>query len=185
MVIITHATSATKTSDTVPKTPFRSIVFTVFAQDKGVPTPLDWQFMKDKLTYFAYGDEICPTSQRPHHQGFAYASTAMRFGAWVELLNHIEENSYIDFQVMKGSFKSNTVYCSKEGKLHEFGEPPTQGKRSDLIEVKKLIDSGKRPMEIADEYDEHIGTVFKHEKCWNKLFRYKRQKNSQRCSPAS
>ena len=176
MVIITHATSATKTSATGSKNPFRSIVFTVFAQDKGDPTPLNWEVLRKKLCYFAYGAEICPTTGRPHHQGFAYARTAMRFGAWVELLNHIEENSYIDFQEMKGSFASNQAYCSKEGKLIEFGERPKQGKRTDLIEVKRLLDEGKRPMEIADEYEEHFSTVMKFSKGMSEYSDYKRRK---------
>jgi hypothetical protein len=103
----------------------------------------------------------------------------MRFGAWVELLNHIEENSYIDLQEMKGTFKSNEVYCSKEGELKEFGERPTQGKRTDLIEVKKLIDSGKRPMEIADEHPEHFATIIKYERGVDKYDKYKRQKKLQ------
>jgi len=56
----------------------------------------------------------------------------MRFGGWKELFPtaHIEK--------MKGNFAQNEKYCSKEGKLIEFGERPKQGKRTDLIEVKKI-----------------------------------------------
>jgi len=34
-------------------------------------------------------------------------------------------------------------------------------------------------MEIVDEYDEHIGTVFRHERCWKQYEQYKRQKRLQ------
>ena len=69
----------------------------------------------------------------------------MRFGGWKELFPtaHIEK--------MKGNFAQNEKYCSKEGKLIEFGELPKQDKRTDLVEVKKLLDEGKQPMEIADK----------------------------------
>lgn len=166
MASITHVTSETQSSETVSKT-FRSACIT---EHKNEPV---WDNISHQLRYLAYAEETCPTTQKIHWQAFAYAKTPMRLGGWKELFPtaHIEK--------MKGNFAQNEKYCSKEGKLNEFGQRPTQGKRTDLIEVKKLIDSGKRPMEIVDEYDEHIGTVFRHEKCWNKYDRYKRQKKAQ------
>lgn len=166
MASITHATSETRTSETGSGT-FRSACITEHQNEP------QWEDLSDQLRYLAYAEETCPTTQKKHFQAFAYAKAPMRFGGWKELFPtaHIEK--------MKGNFAQNEKYCSKEGKLIEFGERLTQGKRSDLIQVKKLIDEGKRPMEIADEYDEHIGTIFKHEKCWNKLFQYKRQKKIQ------
>jgi len=170
------STSATDTSDTGKKAPFRRAVFTVFAKDKGEPTPLEWDILQKKLSYFAYGAEICPETQRPHLQCFAYAKTAMRLTGWIDLLNHKEENSKIRIQEMRGTFAQNEAYCSKEGQLQEFGERPAQGKRTDLKEVKELISAGKRPMEIVDEHEEHIPTVFKFKRCWDEYYEYKRAK---------
>lgn len=165
MASITHATSETKTSETGGT--FRSACIT---EHQIMP---DWEKLCDQLRYLAYAEETCPTTQKKHFQAFAYAKVPMRFGGWKELFPtaHIEK--------MKGNFAQNEKYCSKEGKLIEFGQRPTQGKRTDLVEVKKLIDSGKRPMEIVDEYDEHIGTVARHGKFWKEYDQYKRQKKAQ------
>lgn len=162
MASITHATSGTRTSGTV-KT-FRSACIT---EHKNMPI---WDEISAKIRYLAYAEETCPTTQKKHYQAFAYAHDKMKLTGWKKLFPtaHIEE--------MRGNFVQNEKYCSKEGKLIEFGERPTQGKRTDLVEVKKLIDIGKRPMEIVDEYDQHIGTVFKFQRCWNEYSDYKRQK---------
>jgi hypothetical protein len=92
----------------------------------------------------AYAEETCPTTQKKHYQAFAYAHDKMKLSGWKKLFPtaHIEE--------MRGSFTENEKYCSKEGMLTEQGVRPSQGQRNDLLAVKKLIDSGKRPMEIAD-----------------------------------
>ena len=37
-------------------------------------------------------------------------------------------------------------YCSKEGKLIEFGQRPRQGEKTDLQELKTQLDAGKRPL---------------------------------------
>ena len=97
----------------------------------------------------------------------------MKLSGWKKLFPtaHIEE--------MRGSFTENEKYCSKEGMLTEQGVRPSQGQRNDLLAVKKLIDSGKRPMEIADENEEHFGTVMKYNTNLEKYFQYKRAKTVQ------
>jgi len=124
----------------------------------------------DKLRYLAYAKETCPTTGKEHWQGFAYAKTAMRLKGWTKLFPgaHIE--------AMRGDFSSNTVYCSKEGQLIQHGQPPRQGERTDLNELKVQLDSGKRPMEIADEVDGMFGVVARHERFSENYFEYKRRK---------
>jgi hypothetical protein len=78
---------------------------------------------------------------------------------------------------MCGDFKSNTIYCSKEGQLIEHGQPPRQGERSDLQELKVQLDAGKRPLEIADEVDGMFGVVGRTHKFVETYFQYKRHKN--------
>jgi len=163
MASITHATSETRTSETGSGT-FRSACIT---EHQNEPR---WEDLSAQLRYLAYAEETCPTTQKKHFQAFAYAKAPMRFGGWKELFPtaHIEK--------MKGNFAQNEKYCSKEGKLIEFGERPKQGKRTDLIEVKRLLDEGKRPMEIADEYEEHFSTVMKFSKGMSEYSDYKRRK---------
>lgn len=175
MVSITHATSETSKTNSKNAT-FRLACFTIYADvDMEIPKDLDWPKLSKHLRFLAYGNEICPKSKRPHLQCYAYAHTPMRLTQWLQVLgpkkHHIE--------AMKGSLASNERYCSKEGELKKFGIEPSQGQRTDLIAVKRLIDGGKRPMEIADEHEEHFGTVMKFDRALKSYDRYKRAKKFQ------
>jgi hypothetical protein len=91
----------------------------------------------------------------------------------------LPENSHNHVEEMRATFDQNEDYCSKVGRLIELGSMPAQGTRNDLINVKKAIDSGKRPMEIADEQEEHFGAVMKYNTNLEKYFQYKRAKRLQ------
>lgn len=81
---------------------FRSAVLTIFqiSEYSGLP---------DRMTYFAYGKETCPTTGRDHLQAFAYSENTMRITQWKKIFPtaHIEK--------MKGTFMDNVDYCSKQG----------------------------------------------------------------------
>jgi hypothetical protein len=96
----------------------------------------DWEKLCDQLRYLAYAEETCPTTQKKHFQAFAYAKAPMRFGGWKELFPtaHIEK--------MKGNFAQNEKYCSKEGKLIEFGERPTHSLTMFLLAAHSWMDAG-------------------------------------------
>lgn len=101
-----------------------------------------WVFTSYKLelepseyTYIYYGDEICPTTKRPHKQGWVYFENAVvkktaqkRIG---DPVCHIE--------MMIGTVAQNVKYCSKDGKVFEDGKRPKQGARTDLKIIKDNI----------------------------------------------
>jgi hypothetical protein len=124
----------------------------------------------EKLRYLGYAKEICPSTGKEHWQGFVYTKTPMKFTVWKKLFPgaHIES--------MLGDFKSNTIYCSKEGMLTQHGQPPRQGECTDLQELKVQIDAGKRPLEIADEVDGMFSVVARTHKFSETYFQYKRSK---------
>lgn len=108
----------------------------------------DYDAMKEKVKYLAYGDEVCPTTGKKHLQGFAYAWKPMRFSTWKKLFPHahIEE--------MRGDFRTNEHYCSKEGSYHHFGEKPNEhGVKNSLLKFKRKLDEGFDVEEIAEEED--------------------------------
>ena len=76
----------------------------------------------------------------------------------------------------RSDFAKNEKYCSKEGQLIEYGQLPRQGERTDLNELKVQLDTGKRPLEIADEVDGMFGVVARHHKFTETYYQYKRQK---------
>lgn len=108
----------------------------------------DWRLDLDRILYIVWGDEICPTSGRPHKQGYLELKDSLRISAVQKLLGtatmHLEER--------KGSQEEAIAYCKKDGKFTERGKPKQQGKRTDLESIREKIVSGT-PMEtIADEH---------------------------------
>ncbi|AJP36442.1 replication-associated protein [Avon-Heathcote Estuary associated circular virus 17] len=133
--------------------------------------PMIWEDLSPKLRYFAYGEEICPETKREHFQCFAQAWKPMRLTGWKKLFPtaHIE--------IMRGNFRENEAYCSKEGKLTEYGEKPNEnGKKSTLINYKRKIDEGDSVLGIA-EMEDYFPTYVMYR---NGLHEYKRHVRSKK-----
>lgn len=130
------------------------------------PTVLD-----ERLSYFAYAVEICPTTSRQHLQAFAYGTKPMRLHQWKEIF----PGGHIEF--MRGTFRDNQAYCSKEGQLVELGvRPMANGKRrSDQI-VKQAIDADptKSLSQIYEETGEMAAIAYS--RGMNEYRLYKRRK---------
>lgn len=87
----------------------------------------------ESTAYVIYGYEIAPDTGTPHLQCFAYFPNKASFKAVKEMFPraHIE--------VMKGTKKQAIDYCKKDGKYVQIGEPPKQGRRTDLDFIKDKI----------------------------------------------
>lgn len=109
---------------------YRDWALTIYS--KSLPT-----FHADMTKYLVYGDEICPTTGRQHWQTYVVFNYQKTFRTVQKLYPgaHLEP--------CKGSPEANMRYCKKEGKWKEFGKPPAQGERGDLIEIKEDILNGK------------------------------------------
>nr|AJP36389.1 replication-associated protein [Avon-Heathcote Estuary associated circular virus 10]AJP36394.1 replication-associated protein [Avon-Heathcote Estuary associated circular virus 10] len=127
----------------------RAICFTEFKK------LTNWDDVKSQLRYYAYAEETCPKTGKKHYQGFAYSWKPIRFSGWKKMFPtaHIEQ--------MRGNFRENTAYCSKEGSLIEFGEKPNEnGVQGTAIEYKRRIEEGQSTMEIAE--DENLFGQYLH-----------------------
>ena len=73
------------------------------------------------------------------------------------------------YEIVRGSIRDNIKYCTKQsGRISgpiEIGDPPQQGKRTDLLKMKKLIDEGEPDKVIAEEY---FGSFIRYYKGLNK-----------------
>nr|AJP36392.1 replication-associated protein [Avon-Heathcote Estuary associated circular virus 10] len=128
---------------------YRAICFTEFKK------LTNWDDVKSQLRYYAYAEETCPNTGKKHYQGFAYSWKKVRFSAWKKMFPtaHIEQ--------MRGNFRENTAYCSKEGNLIEFGEKPNEnGVQGTAIEYKRRLEEGQTTMEIAE--DENLFGQYLH-----------------------
>lgn len=111
------------------------------------------------IRYLCWGVEV-GAEGTPHLQGFVANQNARTMSAMKKLLGstryHLERT--------KGTALQNQQYCQKKDgesmaagilpnqEFYEWGVLPDQGKRSDLLEIKELIDDGVTEIQIAQDY---------------------------------
>lgn len=98
-----------------------------------------------QMKYLIYGKEFCPKTQKLHYQTFVYYHNAKTFSAMAKKWpgDH--------FVVMDGDIDENIAYCSKDEDYKEFGKPPEQGKRVDLLELAEEVRNGRSVDDICME----------------------------------
>lgn len=98
---------------------------------------------KRKIDFLAYGKETCPKSGRLHHQTYFYFKNA-RSGipSALKKMGDWWGDTHCFVEGMRGNFKDNEEYCSKESTLTKLGEEPKQGFRGDLEETAQAIQNG-------------------------------------------
>lgn len=101
----------------------------------------------DAPQWIGYGNEICPSTKRPHHQGYMYfASQRSSMKKTAQILGKCKVG------MCDGTPDQNDVYCKKEGRgFKEWGERPAQGKRADLTEMKDRVANGESVDNIVME----------------------------------
>lgn len=106
---------------------------------------------KDKIRYIAWGNEICPSTHRPHQQTFVcFYNLLSSYKNVAALFTLKESDIWVRCGKMRGSLKQNEVYCSKEDTLHELGDKPSQGQRGDLDAIRDQIMEGQTPDQICE-----------------------------------
>jgi len=101
--------------------------------------------------YILYGYEECPTTHRPHLQGYLYWTNKKK-GSML-----IKSFPGTHFRVCHGSVTQNYDYCTKAGKIYESGKKPLDQKEKGQTQkdlwaaVAKLVDAGEFDT-IAEDY---------------------------------
>lgn len=115
---------------------------------------------KHGIRYIAYGEEIAPKTNKPHHQMFLVFKTQKACSdTALGRLNKKLFNGQSHWEPMFGSLSQSDVYCSKAGKYHKLGDEPKQGDRNDLKDVAADILCGKRKLDdllFEDPYYYHL-----------------------------
>lgn len=109
----------------------------------------------NQVQYIVWGYEIAPTTGTKHLQGYVHWRKKIRFNQVKSLLPGSP-----NIQAANGSPAQNRDYCSKQESkdpdkdppFEEWGDVPTQGKRTDLHGAIELVKSGKRLRDVASEY---------------------------------
>lgn len=148
------------------------------------------------LSYLIYGREVCPSTGTHHLQGFIWTHEDK---TKQQIIRHMKLN----FIGVPGKGKGPTYhcvndgihtddmgdpigYCKKDLNWHEQGVRPTeeafeeqipkgQGSRTDLLSVKKAIDSGSSVEQLLDQ-DDHFQAFATHKKFFTEYQAHKRRR---------
>ncbi len=107
----------------------------------------------DAYTYLLFGKEVAPTTGTPHLQGYFEIPTKRGGKKLAESLPGLKRAS---LRKARGSAKQNRIYCGKDNEPYIYGEPMQQGRRTDLLLVKRKIDDG---ISNADLWEEDFCTM--------------------------
>lgn len=115
------------------------------------------QYAKDHCDYMVYGHEICPTTGRPHLQGYHHYATNRTYPnkKW-RAVTDLEKNGR-DF-ISSGTPDQNRRYCLglTDGKtpntnVWEYGECPSQGTRTDWAVARASLAQGRELVAVVEE----------------------------------
>lgn len=113
----------------------------------GIPVEFDDAAMK----YLCFQAEKAPTTGRDHFQGYVHFRHPQRRDTL--LSKRFPRGTFL--VASKGSAEENRTYCFKEstsveGSRQEFGDMPVgQGKRTDVVELRDILDAGGGMLEVA------------------------------------
>jgi len=111
---------------------------------------LDWSKIygqSEDIRYICWGEETCPNTKKKHYQGWIQISKKKRLNG----MKKVCQSKKIHLEACRGTEGQNELYCQKDNLYKQKGEFTTQGKRTDLDELKKIIDNGGTLKDIADE----------------------------------
>ncbi len=125
----------------------------------------------ENVRYVGVGEEKCPKTGKIHYQG------------WIQLINKISMGQLkkiigsdkIHIETCKGSVEQNELYCGKDGNFVSHGTYVTQGTRTDLNNLKKIIDDGGDILDVAEA---DFGTFLRYHKGFEKYKTLVEQQNT-------
>lgn len=112
------------------------------------------KFILEKIKYFIYQLEICPSTGKEHLQGYTLFHEAVSMKSAKKLLGLDSAH----FEIRRGTHEEAVNYCkksetkAKDFKPVEFGEVRTgQGKRNDIAKAKEMILNGENMRAVTLE----------------------------------
>ena len=75
-------------------------------------------------------------------------------------------------EIMHGRLQDNDRYIEKEGDLTTWGQKPDQGRRTDIVGLKRKIEEGHRPMDLAFSDEGFTSIVGKFDRFPKKMYQH-------------
>lgn len=114
--------------------------------------------------YAVIGIEVGESGTQ-HIQGYMYLENAKTLTA-IKKLNDFFQRAHLE--IAKGTPLQASDYCKKDKNFTEYGTIPKQGTRTDLDEIKDLVNQGKGMRDIVD-----VATSYQSVKMAEVLLKYK------------
>jgi len=142
-------------------------------------------FQSGYFGYLIMGKETAPSTGTPHLQGFMWTSEPKQLavlkkkfkGMWIAVPGPDKGPTYWQTYCTKQDVDATILGNPPSEEEFKAQTPKGQGKRSDLLAVKRAIDEGKNCEELMGD-DEHFGTFAQHSKYFNSYQAYKRRRTS-------
>lgn len=116
---------------------------------------------KPKWVYICQAPEECPTTGRPHIQGYVHFQNACSWNSAKTAIQKVYPTAHVDSAVANAQANRKYIfgpYTDGKGKdkpinkdAMEWGECPSQGKRSDIDKVKDTIQSGGTMRDVVEQ----------------------------------
>jgi len=119
-------------------------------------------FAREQTHYTVFGFEICPTTQRPHLQGYFYFNNPRTYPN--KEIRKLFPGIHDD--IANGTAQHNRSYCLKirEGdtpneRFEEFGEIPKQGDRTDWNRAVSDLNNGSDIISVISEQPQLLPSI--------------------------
>lgn len=122
----------------------RNYCFTSFVMME-VEALIEWEH----TTYLIYGEEKCPETKKLHYQGYVEFNKTVKISK-KGILKDLAPTTH--FEKRLGTQEQARTYCKKDGTFFEFGEPSKMGARTDILQVKAVLDQGGSLRDIAENH---------------------------------
>jgi len=109
---------------------------------------------KDIIRYLVVGKETCPKTKRVHNQGWIQMVNSKDFVPMKHLLG-----KETHFEMCRGSEYANDKYCRKKADYKQYGTFQSQGQRSDLEDIRLMVQRNEPMLNIADT---HFGSFLRY-----------------------
>ncbi len=100
----------------------------------------------DVIRYICWGNEICPTTGKPHLQGWIQFRFVKRLGR----IKRMCGSKSLHLEPMWGREFHNEDYCKKDNDFHTYGKFISQGYRTDIECAIKIIREGNGMTALED-----------------------------------
>lgn len=118
-------------------------------------------YERDDTTFIIVGDEICPTTQRRHFQGYIQFSGRKTLQQVRALFVSNGLPGTLHLEIARGNADVNITYCTKENEFVRHGEARGQGQRTDIEAVLAVAAAPGRDA-LWNAWTQHGSTMMKY-----------------------